>query len=597
MNNSFFIDYQESMIRCKKEIEEIFGGNKDKPVTISAELETIDNIYRKITNDLRPKIMVYGIYNAGKSSVINALLRKQVARVRDVPTTDSVDVYDWNGYEIADTPGVNAPIEHERITLERLKQTDVVLFVISNMGSHDKAYNYECMRDIDAAGKQIIVILNDKQGDLLNEEGSPERNGLREIAAKVRANIKDLGIKQDCKIVFVNAEVAQQAEEEEDAENARILREISNMDELERVIFSELKKSNDFVVLRNAVTELEKALENIIDKLSKEDDSQGMQQLNEILNLLREQKIGLRKNMQAYIERRAGRLATTLPDMIWDNREEQDKIGQVIQTEAQKICEDAQKQLDYSLGEIQDTIDIEMNRLADEVNELKLENEYGVTVRDTTVEAPLTSNRPRKISKEDVDGLLVAAKEIIDIYNKNKLPMDGHVVRSAKGTKLIEGVIAGQAVKSVVEESAKALAKTSIGKVVAAPIPYIGPIITVISVLSSILGGDNSDMERAQQEAAAQNEYERRKVEAELQARQDLKQKCEYIAEDIADELPLSMKKIVNDVIGALEKSFREKLEERKVAVDSHSRDLERLRNIREQYHLLGMRLGGITLK
>lgn len=55
-------------------------------------------------------VMVYGIYNAGKSTLINALLGEEVAPTGDIPLTSTVGAYRWNNHTILDTPGVDAPL-------------------------------------------------------------------------------------------------------------------------------------------------------------------------------------------------------------------------------------------------------------------------------------------------------------------------------------------------------------------------------------------------------------------------------------------------------------------------------------------------------
>ena len=65
-----------------------------------------------------PSLMFYGIYNAGKSSVLNAIFGEEVASVNDIPETHSVTKHDWRNYTLVDTPGLNAPVEgDEEVTL------------------------------------------------------------------------------------------------------------------------------------------------------------------------------------------------------------------------------------------------------------------------------------------------------------------------------------------------------------------------------------------------------------------------------------------------------------------------------------------------
>ena len=103
--------------------------------------------------------MLYGAYNAGKSSLINALLGRDAAVVNDIPTTDKIDKYDWNGFYLLDTPGVNAPITHEEVTAEQLKRTNAMLFVIRE-GDQDAKNIYERLFDMLKKGKKIFIVLN-----------------------------------------------------------------------------------------------------------------------------------------------------------------------------------------------------------------------------------------------------------------------------------------------------------------------------------------------------------------------------------------------------------------------------------------------------
>ena len=241
--DSRLTDFQSTMVELQRQLNTHVKPYIEK-AGAEKEWEQIQQLYSQKLYATKPEVMVYGIYNAGKSSIINELLGEDRAKVDDVPTTDKVEYYDWHGYRLADTPGVCAPIEHEKVTTEHLKKADVVLFVMATTGSNEKKENYERMKDIIDAGKKVIIVLNDKSGDLFN----PDREqNIAAIKVKVVENMKQMGIEDVEKkyiIIFVNALRAQKGRQKEN----KILLEKSNMEELRTVIIQELKKTNRFVL-------------------------------------------------------------------------------------------------------------------------------------------------------------------------------------------------------------------------------------------------------------------------------------------------------------------------------------------------------------
>ena len=106
-------NYGEEIANLALDLVKTAEPYSEKSPELASSLEFIKSFVAEKVSQNQPEIMVYGIYNAGKSSIINELIGRDEAEVNDKPTTDRVQYFTFNGYCIADTPGVGAPIEHE----------------------------------------------------------------------------------------------------------------------------------------------------------------------------------------------------------------------------------------------------------------------------------------------------------------------------------------------------------------------------------------------------------------------------------------------------------------------------------------------------
>lgn len=160
------------------EIKQLVGQNSPLPGQ-----QAVVEIQHKAQNS-QLHIMFYGAYNAGKSTLINAILCSEQAKTADIPTTDSVDLYDWQGIKLLDTPGVNAPIEHQNVTEAQLKRVSAVVFVIRD-GDMDSRDVYDRLLDLLRREKKIFIVLNNS---LINEDDCLKAvDHIRELLLK-RAN-------------------------------------------------------------------------------------------------------------------------------------------------------------------------------------------------------------------------------------------------------------------------------------------------------------------------------------------------------------------------------------------------------------------------
>jgi GTP-binding protein len=128
-------------------------------------------------------IAIVGRPNAGKSSLVNRLLREERMIVSEVPgtTRDSVDsVLTWHRrqYRIVDTAGIRRPgrvarsgqVESVSVLLARrsIEQADIVVLVVdASAGATDQ--DAAIAGEADRAGRGIIVVAN--KWDLMKERG------------------------------------------------------------------------------------------------------------------------------------------------------------------------------------------------------------------------------------------------------------------------------------------------------------------------------------------------------------------------------------------------------------------------------------------
>lgn len=150
-----------------------------------------------------PAIMFYGLYNAGKSTIINALFQKEIAATGDGPTTTEIQKVPWEGYTLIDTPGINARDRDTKIAVEEIQRSDVVLFVMDNADTFDNAIVYQAIVDILKTDKPLAIVINQKN---VNEEEDPnipvpDQRSIQIIVGKVSSNLEKQGAKDGMQIV------------------------------------------------------------------------------------------------------------------------------------------------------------------------------------------------------------------------------------------------------------------------------------------------------------------------------------------------------------------------------------------------------------
>lgn len=127
------------------------------------EFKPVEQLFEDKKRTADAVVMIYGVYNAGKSTLINALIGREDAATGDIPLTDKVSAYAWGAYSILDTPGVDAPIEHERVTREHMLKADAVIFVVDPVGTAEEIKTLQVLLDLVYEGKQVFMVFNEKK--------------------------------------------------------------------------------------------------------------------------------------------------------------------------------------------------------------------------------------------------------------------------------------------------------------------------------------------------------------------------------------------------------------------------------------------------
>ena len=205
--SNYYNSLRDKLIKSLAYIEaKIDFAEDDIPDTVLKEVHTaIEEIYIEIKKTLEDqrvgekiregfKVSIIGEVNAGKSSLLNLLSKRDVAIVSDEKgtTRDIIEVYlNLDGYPVilADTAGIRESennIEKKGIELaiNRSKESDLNLIIIDNSSMQvDK-------KILDLINQDSIVVLN--KSDVSNDNSGEYKNNGILISIKNNKNIDKL---------------------------------------------------------------------------------------------------------------------------------------------------------------------------------------------------------------------------------------------------------------------------------------------------------------------------------------------------------------------------------------------------------------------
>lgn len=520
---------------------------------IAERFKPIECVFEEKKTQPDASIMIYGVYNAGKSTLINVLLGREDAPVDDIPKTDRVTAYNWGLYSILDTPGVDAPIEHENVTKAQMLKADAVIFVVDPVGTAEEAKTLSVLMDLQQEGKQVFLVFNEKKP--ISDEDfirlkDQTRERLQQMAAERRLGI----VLKDIPVVRINAKRALQG----------LLKAQSKLVDLSGYPVFE-KQLNEFLqgispddIYWRLKKQFVDFLEDYVSVLNGRSQSGVVKNYDKLLRGISVEKSKLRQSLEHELSRHKNNIYEKSKVFMRSTPES-------CQSQIEKLLESSGQNLSASLN---DELQVFVIGIQNEIEELQAAlpciTPAGLAVpvptqhsaamsADLQSDAAQTSSLDPTLLKSAVDQITVMARP-------------EHIVDSLKLVKsTLPSLMKGIGAKTMEKWASLALTKW---------IPYVGTVISVVGILFNLFSGDSEERQLRQQS------------EEQKRARERALQQMEDFAHEVSEGFETSMRGImqseldtffatVTKQVDALRQGFSE-------AERANSRRLEKLMEIQQ---------------
>ncbi|WFR78552.1 50S ribosome-binding GTPase [Janthinobacterium rivuli] len=432
-------------------------------------------------------IMIYGVYNAGKSTLINALLGKEVAATDDVPLTDRVSAYPWRTYDILDTPGVDAPIEHENVTREHMLKADVVIFVVDPLGTAEELKTLQVLMDLVQEGKQVFLVFNEKKP-------LPENDYIR-LKDQTRLRLQELAaarclvdVLKDIPMVKINAKRALQGYLNEQPK----LVELSGLPMLEKQLIAFLQNISSDEIYGRLKLQLSQFLQEYVQLLQGRAQSGAGRKYDKLLRNVGLEKSRLAHSMARELSRQRQRIHDKSKACIRTSPDDcQTQIEKMMMQAAEDVC----TTLTYEVQAFVATIENEIDEVQSALPHLVLAQQ---TVKLPDIDA--AGGGPEYDAMASASSFDSAALKGA-VHQIGSLAKPEHIV---SGLKLVKDVMPtlmkGIGAKTMEKWAAQLTSKW---------IPYVGIVYTVGETLYSLFSKDPEEESLRKQHAEQQQANER----------------------------------------------------------------------------------------
>lgn len=269
---SVWTDKSENLLqKVKKLFAEISYTSEKLPDSAYENVEPVSVVFA-------------GQFSAGKSTILKALTGISKIETGSGIKTTQMQVYDWNGIKVIDTPGIRTVIhpEHDEITYEAIANADMLVYVVTQ----------ELFDDLVGRDFRNILINKDKAEEMILVVNKMEDIGNtienQQIKMEDLYKVTNPYTPEQLRTVFIDAEAYIDSLYQDDEELAEELRKRSNFDGLVDTL-------NQFVIDKQITAKLTTVLYQIFEILQNAIPKYQLSTGDEDIDLLEEHALRERR--------------------------------------------------------------------------------------------------------------------------------------------------------------------------------------------------------------------------------------------------------------------------------------------------------------
>lgn len=305
------------------------------------------------------KIAFVGQYNAGKSTIIQALTGdKNILIDSDVATSETTE-FNYHQVKIIDTPGILAgKMEvHDELTQEALKSSDLIVYVLTSQLFDDLTFeNFIDLAYIKKYEQKMLLVINK-----MSMEAGEFHELVKNYNESMISVFQERGYDFPYQPVYIDAADYLEGNELDEEE----LKKLSNFDEL-------IESFSDFITIKG---ELFQKFDTPVRLLRHEIEQALIYENDPSFGLILKRYEGRLNDFRHDLIKGVDQILTELQnDIVSDGYQISDLIGEADQVEFSKGYDNFEKNLDVKLeavfAKIQELIALSSSHLGEELSDI-----------------------------------------------------------------------------------------------------------------------------------------------------------------------------------------------------------------------------------